>query len=204
MDIFVERVDEDPERQVELELTGPARKDEIGPCVCTGGQLGEEACLADPWFADELERRGSSLADLGEETVDRVELRRAADEVGGKCHLSLPGSTLDQGLPIEKSGWPIQGVRLMSGRPRRGRVGACPATCFTTTTSRISAVSSSPPSVASRARFAIRAALASCNSGGHSIWWTVESASEENALALLPFYVAERTTAVPVSEVQIP
>ena len=46
--------------------------------------------------------------------------------------------------------------------------------------------------------------LASCSSGGHSIWWTVESASEENALALLPFYVAERTTAVPVSEVQIP
>ena len=48
------------------------------------------------------------------------------------------------------------------------------------------------------------AALASCGSGGHSIWWTVESASEETALALLPFYVAERTTAVPVSEVQIP
>ena len=49
-----------------------------------------------------------------------------------------------------------------------------------------------------------RAALASCGSGGHSIWWTVDSASEETALALLPFFVAERTTAVPVSEVQIP
>ena len=48
------------------------------------------------------------------------------------------------------------------------------------------------------------AALASCRSGGHSIWWTVDCASEETALALLPFYVAERTTAVPVSEVQIP
>jgi hypothetical protein len=45
--------------------------------------------------------------------------------------------------------------------------------------------------------------LASCRSGGHSIWWTVEATSEENALALLPFYVAERTTATPVSEVQI-
>ena len=49
-----------------------------------------------------------------------------------------------------------------------------------------------------------RATLASCSSGGHSIWWAVDSASEENALALLPFYVAERTTAIPVSEVQIP
>jgi hypothetical protein len=47
-------------------------------------------------------------------------------------------------------------------------------------------------------------ALASCRSGGHSIWWTVDAASEEHALALLPFYVAERTTAVPVSEVRIP
>jgi hypothetical protein len=49
-----------------------------------------------------------------------------------------------------------------------------------------------------------RAALASCPTGGHSIWWAVDSASEENVLALLPFYVAERTTVVPVSEVQIP
>jgi hypothetical protein len=47
-------------------------------------------------------------------------------------------------------------------------------------------------------------ALASCRTGGHSIWWTVDTSSEEDALALLPFYVAERTTAVPVSEVRIP
>jgi hypothetical protein len=49
-----------------------------------------------------------------------------------------------------------------------------------------------------------REALASCRSGGHSIWWTVDAASEENALALLPFFVAERTAAVPVSAVRIP
>ena len=58
VDVFVERVDEDPERQVELELTGTAREDEVPPRVCAGGELGEEARLADPWFADELERRG--------------------------------------------------------------------------------------------------------------------------------------------------
>ena len=46
--------------------------------------------------------------------------------------------------------------------------------------------------------------LASCRSGGHAIWWTVEAESEEDALRLLPFYVAERTTATPVSEVEIP
>ena len=46
--------------------------------------------------------------------------------------------------------------------------------------------------------------LSSCRSGGHSIWWTVEAASEDEALALLPDYVARRTTAARVDDVQIP
>jgi len=49
-----------------------------------------------------------------------------------------------------------------------------------------------------------RPTLASCRSGGHAIWWTVEAASEAEALALLPFYVAERTTAASVSTVDFP
>jgi hypothetical protein len=49
-----------------------------------------------------------------------------------------------------------------------------------------------------------KAALASCRSGGHAIWWTVDAASEENALRLLPSYIAERTTVARVSEVEIP
>ena len=40
--------------------------------------------------------------------------------------------------------------------------------------------------------------------GGHELWWTVEATSEVEALALLPLYVAERTTATKVSEVGIP
>lgn len=46
--------------------------------------------------------------------------------------------------------------------------------------------------------------LASCRSGGHAIWWTVEAESEAEALALLPFYVAERTTVASVTAVDIP
>ena len=46
--------------------------------------------------------------------------------------------------------------------------------------------------------------LASCRSGGHAIWWTVDAASQADALRLLPFYVAERTTITCVTEVQIP
>jgi hypothetical protein len=48
------------------------------------------------------------------------------------------------------------------------------------------------------------ATYASCLSGGHTIWWTVEARSAESALDLLPEYVAKRTTATPVSEVRIP
>jgi hypothetical protein len=46
--------------------------------------------------------------------------------------------------------------------------------------------------------------LASCRSGGHKIWWNVEAASEQDALRLLPAYVAARTSVARVSEVEIP
>jgi hypothetical protein len=49
-----------------------------------------------------------------------------------------------------------------------------------------------------------RPTLASCRSGGHAIWWTVETATETDALELLPPYVAARTTATTVTEVDIP
>jgi len=49
-----------------------------------------------------------------------------------------------------------------------------------------------------------QATLASCCSGGHAIWWTVEAETEADALRLLPPYVAERTTVARVSEVEIP
>jgi hypothetical protein len=49
-----------------------------------------------------------------------------------------------------------------------------------------------------------RSTVASCRTGGHAIWWTVEAASEQDALGLLPAYVADRTTATSVSEVDIP
>jgi hypothetical protein len=49
-----------------------------------------------------------------------------------------------------------------------------------------------------------RPTLASCRVGNHHIWWSVEADSDADALALLPPYVAERSTAVRVDEVQIP
>jgi hypothetical protein len=49
-----------------------------------------------------------------------------------------------------------------------------------------------------------RPTLASCGFGGHAIWWSVEAAGEAEALALLPFFVAERSTATKVEEVEFP
>jgi hypothetical protein len=48
------------------------------------------------------------------------------------------------------------------------------------------------------------AAVASCLSGGHEIWWQVDAAEPAEALALLPFFVAERSTATEIREVHIP
>ena len=49
-----------------------------------------------------------------------------------------------------------------------------------------------------------RVTLASCAFGGHAIWWAVEAAGRDEALALLPFFLAERATATQVGEVEIP
>ena len=49
-----------------------------------------------------------------------------------------------------------------------------------------------------------RAALASCPTGGHAIWWALEAASEDDALRQQPFYVAQRSTVTQVTEVEIP
>jgi hypothetical protein len=49
-----------------------------------------------------------------------------------------------------------------------------------------------------------RPTLASCAFGGHAIWWEVDAADEAGALALLPFYVAQRAVATRVEEIEIP
>jgi hypothetical protein len=49
-----------------------------------------------------------------------------------------------------------------------------------------------------------RATLASCAEGGHAIWWELDAQDEKAALALLPFFVAERSVVSRVSQVDIP
>ena len=47
-------------------------------------------------------------------------------------------------------------------------------------------------------------APSTCLAGGHGVWWRVEAPDLAGALALLPRYVAERTTAIEVRDVEIP
>ena len=47
-------------------------------------------------------------------------------------------------------------------------------------------------------------ATSTCLEGGHAVWWRVEAPDRGAALALLPPYVAHRTDAIPVRDVEIP
>lgn len=46
-----------------------------------------------------------------------------------------------------------------------------------------------------------RRPLATCAFGGHEVWWQAEAASAQDALGQLPAYVAARTTAIEVGEI---
>jgi hypothetical protein len=48
------------------------------------------------------------------------------------------------------------------------------------------------------------ATVASCVTGGHEVWWLVDAGGREEALALLPQFVAERSTATEIRKVTIP
>jgi hypothetical protein len=49
-----------------------------------------------------------------------------------------------------------------------------------------------------------RCAASTCLAGGHALWWRVEAANVDAALALLPRYVRERTSVTSVRDVEIP
>ena len=49
-----------------------------------------------------------------------------------------------------------------------------------------------------------RSTISSCVAGGHAIWWMVPVTDQEQALAMLPPFVARRTRAIRISEVLIP
>jgi hypothetical protein len=113
--------------------------------------------------------------------------------------MSPPAGTLDQGLENAKSGCcPDVGSRTV----RQARLVATFMLQHRHEPQECGAVFASFKDVESPLRR--RTVLASCRSGGHAIWWSVEAASGADALALLPFFVAERTNVSGVYPVEIP
>ena len=47
-------------------------------------------------------------------------------------------------------------------------------------------------------------AASTCLAGGHAIWWHVKADGIEQALALLPAFVARRTDPIAVRDIEIP
>jgi hypothetical protein len=47
-------------------------------------------------------------------------------------------------------------------------------------------------------------AASTCLAGGHAVWWRVQAEDAVAALALLPAFVARRTTPIEVRDVEIP
>ena len=47
-------------------------------------------------------------------------------------------------------------------------------------------------------------AASTCLAGGHALWWRVQAANADAALALLPGFLARRTVPIEIREIDIP
>jgi hypothetical protein len=88
--VLVERIDENRERKVSLELRRGARKDEPTLRIGAPGELCEQAALPDPGLAYELDCSGAAVIDLGEGVLERTELFGTSHQLVGKQSHFLP------------------------------------------------------------------------------------------------------------------
>jgi len=80
-EVLIERIDEDGEGQVVLELRRRPAENEVPADLGASGELPEKTGLADPGFARHLERARAALIELVEKALERIELVGASDEV---------------------------------------------------------------------------------------------------------------------------
>jgi hypothetical protein len=78
--VVVERVDEQPERQLALELGGAPGQHELPALVGARGQLGEQTSLAHARLPEQREHAWTSPPELGERVLQRLQLAGAPDE----------------------------------------------------------------------------------------------------------------------------
>ena len=90
------------------------------------------------------------------------------------------------------------------GASRPQAVPACPPSSCTTSTSRATALVTFAAWLGFDSPLRRHPVPSTCLSGGHAVWWFVRAEDHDAALALLPHYVAERTTPIEVREIEIP
>ena len=81
--VFVQRIDEDGEGQLALEVGGAPRAHEPAAPVGAQPELGEQARLADPRLAFQLERNGAPPLQLGQGPLKRTELSGTSNDLIG-------------------------------------------------------------------------------------------------------------------------
>ena len=122
--VLLDRVHEHPERHVSLELRRRPDEHEMPARVGLGGELGEQARLADAGLADQHDRRRSAPVEFIEKTVERAEFVGAPDELlGSLSHFRRASRTTlyraaerrDQGA---RSGCPADVGRRCGSNPR--------------------------------------------------------------------------------------
>ncbi len=203
-DVVVERVEAAPGRSPRTYSSSASTKTENGrsrsssdaepertSCPRASARAASSASsrvLPMPGSPDQLDRRRAAPIELVEERCSsRLELVGAPDEVLGVQGHFLP-ARINQGRRIANQGAEIRVTALMSARPASGKLDRMtryllhhrhePHEC--------GVVFASFKGHESPLRH--RPTLASCRSGGHAIWWTVEAASRDGrarAAALL-------------------
>ena len=93
VDVLVERVDEDPERQLALQLGRAAGEHDVAQRLGALAELAEQARLADPRLAHERERAGASAREVVEHVGHDLELCGPPDQLLDRLrHLGVPSS----------------------------------------------------------------------------------------------------------------
>jgi hypothetical protein len=83
LQVLVERIHEDREGQISLELRRGAREEESPTRIRASRELCQQARFPDPGLPDELDRGRTTLIDLGEDLIEPAELLGAPHEVSG-------------------------------------------------------------------------------------------------------------------------
>jgi hypothetical protein len=170
----------------------------------TRDELSEEARLADPGLAHDSDLGSLASVKLGQRTLEQREFVGTSNELPGNHDRSSPvppgpspanvdeerasgsGCAPDVGTSVSAQAEPM--ARYVLHHQHRAHDCRAAFTAF--------------KGHGSPLRH--RSTVASCWSGGHEIWWTVDAESATDALAQLPRYVADRTTATRVDDVEIP